>query len=86
MLMRDAIDVVINKIEELGIGKRKVNYKMRDAASAVSVIGASRFQLSGMMGLPYPLDENELPLELPHVDKYGPGPRGKGRLRILRSG
>ena len=32
MVMRDAIEIVINKIEELEIGKRKVNYKMRDAA------------------------------------------------------
>ncbi|HEX8314678.1 MAG TPA: DUF559 domain-containing protein, partial [Flavisolibacter sp.] len=32
MLMRDAIEVVIGKLEELGIGKRKVNYRMRDAA------------------------------------------------------
>ncbi len=32
MVMKDAIDVVIKKIEEMGIGIRKVNYKMRDAA------------------------------------------------------
>jgi leucyl-tRNA synthetase len=32
MVMKDAIDVVIKKIEEMGIGVRKVNYKMRDAA------------------------------------------------------
>ncbi len=31
LLMKDAIGVAVNKIEELGIGKRKVNYKMRDA-------------------------------------------------------
>ncbi len=29
--MRDAIDVAIQKLEEKGIGKRQVNYKMRDA-------------------------------------------------------
>ncbi|MEP7257983.1 MAG: class I tRNA ligase family protein [Flavitalea sp.] len=32
MVMRDAIDVVNAKIEEMGIGKKKVNYRMRDAA------------------------------------------------------
>ena len=31
LLMKDAISVAINKIEELGIGKKKVNYRMRDA-------------------------------------------------------
>ncbi|GAC1442185.1 MAG: hypothetical protein NVSMB63_10310 [Sediminibacterium sp.] len=32
VVMRDAIAMVNEKLEELGIGKRKVNYKMRDAA------------------------------------------------------
>ena len=31
MLMKDAIAVAVNKIEEAGIGKRKINYRMRDA-------------------------------------------------------
>jgi leucyl-tRNA synthetase len=30
--MRKAMEVVINELEQLGIGKRKVNYKLRDAA------------------------------------------------------
>ncbi len=29
--MREAIEVVLEKVEALGIGKRQVNYKMRDA-------------------------------------------------------
>ena len=36
--MKDAIAVAVNKIEELGIGKRKVNYKMGMPVSATSVI------------------------------------------------
>ncbi len=32
MVMRDAGEVVIKRLEELGLGKRRVNYKMRDAA------------------------------------------------------
>ena len=31
MVMRDAIDTVITKLVEMGIGRRQVNYKMRDA-------------------------------------------------------
>ena len=50
---------------------------------AASVIGASHFRLSGMMELPYPLDEKELPLELPYVEKYGPGTEGEGPLSNL---
>ncbi len=80
MVMRDAIDVVIDKLEELGIGKRKVNYKMRDAAFSRQRYWGEPFPIKWIDGIAYPLDESELPLELPHVDKYGPGPEGEGPL------
>ena len=43
--MKDAIDIVLKKIEEEGIGRRKTNYKMRDEALAASVIGANLSRL-----------------------------------------
>lgn len=79
MTMRDAIEVVINKVEEMGIGKRKVNYRMRDAA----------FSRQRYWGEPFPITwkdgvarvwEGELPLELPKVDSYSPGPDAQGPL------
>jgi leucyl-tRNA synthetase len=80
MVMRDAIDVVINKLEELGIGKRKVNYKMRDAAFSRQRYWGEPFPIKWVDGMAYPLDESELPLELPHVESYKPGPEGEGPL------
>jgi leucyl-tRNA synthetase len=80
MKMRDAIDVVINKLEELGIGKRKVNYKMRDAAFSRQRYWGEPFPIVWKDGIAYPLDENELPLELPYVESYKPGPEGEGPL------
>jgi len=80
MVMRDAIEVVINKLEEMGIGKRKVNYKMRDAAFSRQRYWGEPFPIKWIDGIAYPLDESELPLELPHVEKYGPGPEGEGPL------
>ncbi len=80
MLMKDAIDVVINKIEELGIGVRKVNYKMRDAAFSRQRYWGEPFPIVWKDGTAYPLGEEELPLELPHVDSYKPGPEGEGPL------
>jgi leucyl-tRNA synthetase len=80
MLMRDAIEVVIKKIEELGIGIRKVNYKMRDAAFSRQRYWGEPFPVKWIDGVAYPLDESELPLELPHVDSYKPGPEGEGPL------
>jgi hypothetical protein len=48
--------------------------------SAASVIGASPFQSPGKDGIATPLSEKDLPLELPFIDKYGPGPEGEGPL------
>ena len=80
MLMKDAIDVVIRKIEEMAIGFRKVNYKMRDAAFSRQRYWGEPFPVIWRNGIAYPLDENDLPLELPHVDSYKPGPEGEGPL------
>jgi leucyl-tRNA synthetase len=78
--MKDAMEVVINKLEELGIGKRKVNYKMRDAAFSRQRYWGEPFPIVWKDGIAYPLSENELPLELPFVESYKPGPEGEGPL------
>jgi leucyl-tRNA synthetase len=80
MVMRDAIDVVINKLEEMGIGKRKVNFKIRDAAFSRQRYWGEPFPVKWIDGVAYPLDEGELPLELPFVETYKPGPEGEGPL------
>ncbi|HTE12210.1 MAG TPA: DUF559 domain-containing protein, partial [Chitinophagaceae bacterium] len=83
MVMRDAIDIVITKLVEKGIGRRQVNYKMRDAGFSRQRYWGEPFPIVWSAGEAYPLDEKELPLELPHVDKYGPGPMGEGPLANL---
>lgn len=89
LVMKDAIDVVIKKIIELEIGERKVNYKMRDAAFSRQRYWGEPFPIIWKnarlndtvgQGIAFPLDETELPLELPHVDSYKPGPDGEGPL------
>jgi len=85
LLMRDAIEVAIKKIEENGIGIRKVNYKMRDAAFSRQRYWGEPFPIAWKNGIAYPLDESELPLTLPEVDKYGPGPDGEGPLANIKS-
>ena len=80
MLMKDAIDVVINKIEEIGIGVRKVNYKMRDAAFSRQRYWGEPFPITWKNGIAYALDESVLPLELPHMDDIRPGKDGEGPL------
>ncbi|MGN6604366.1 MAG: leucine--tRNA ligase [Ginsengibacter sp.] len=83
MLMKDAIGVAIDKIEELKIGKRKVNYRMRDAGFSRQRYWGEPFPIVWSDGVAIPMEEKELPLELPFVEKYGPGKNGEGPLSNL---
>jgi leucyl-tRNA synthetase len=78
--MREAAEIVINKLEELGIGTRKVNYRMRDAAFSRQRYWGEPFPIQWKDGTAYALSETELPLLLPEVDSYSPGPEGEGPL------
>jgi leucyl-tRNA synthetase len=80
IVMKEAIGIVNKKLEALGIGKPKVNYRMRDAAFSRQRYWGEPFPITWEQGIAIPLDEKELPLELPHVEKYGPGPEGEGPL------
>jgi leucyl-tRNA synthetase len=83
MVMRDAIDVVINELEELEIGKRKINYKMRDAGFSRQRYWGEPFPIVYKGGMAFPLAETELPLELHYADTYSAGPEGEGPLANL---
>jgi leucyl-tRNA synthetase len=80
MVMREAIDVVINKIEEIGIGVRKVNYKMRDAAFSRQRYWGEPFPIVWKEGTAYALSETELPLLLPEMSEIKSGKDGDGPL------
>ena len=80
LVMKDAILIAIRKIEEKRIGIRKVNYRMRDAAFSRQRYWGEPFPITWQNSIAVPLDEKELPLELPYIDKYGPGPEGEGPL------
>jgi leucyl-tRNA synthetase len=81
--MRDAISIVNEKLEDMGIGNRRVNYKIRDAAFSRQRYWGEPFPIIWKNGIAYPLDEKDLPLELPKVDSYKPGPDGEGPLANL---
>ncbi|MFN9998359.1 MAG: class I tRNA ligase family protein, partial [bacterium] len=80
MVMREAMAVMTQRIEELGIGRRKVNYKMRDASFSRQRYWGEPFPIRWDNGIARPLSEEELPLLLPEVEKYEPGPEGEGPL------
>lgn len=84
LIMKKAIEVSISEIEKKGIGSRKTNYKMRDAAFSRQRYWGEPFPVKWIDGIAFPLAENELPLELPHVDSYKPGPEGEGPLANIQ--
>ncbi len=84
LIMKDAIPVALEKISEMGIGKRKVNFKMRDAGFSRQRYWGEPFPIVWKDGIANAIPESELPLPLPHVEKYGPGPEGEGPLANLK--
>ena len=84
LVMKEAMEVAIQALEDNGIGVRKVNYKMRDAAFSRQRYWGEPFPIKWIDGIAYPLNENELPLKLPHVDSYKPGPDGEGPLANIQ--
>ncbi|MQY77897.1 MAG: leucine--tRNA ligase, partial [Bacteroidetes bacterium] len=76
MEVPDAINAVIKKIRELGEGYGTVNYKLRDAIFSRQRYWGEPFPVYYKDGMPYTIDECELPLLLPEVDKYLPTEKG----------
>ena len=80
IVMRDAISLVLQKITTMGIGRTKVNYKMRDASFSRQRYWGEPFPIRWDNGIARPLDPAQLPLLLPQVETYQPGPDGEGPL------
>lgn len=84
MVMSDAIDVVVKKLEELGIGQRQVNYKMRDAGWSRQRYWGEPFPVVFKDDMPYAMDVKDLPLELPPSNNFKPSGNGEGPLANLK--
>lgn len=80
MKVKDAINAVIIKAEETGIGYGKVNYRLRDAIFSRQRYWGEPFPIYYKNGIPYAMEESELPLELPAVDAYLPTETGEPPL------
>lgn len=62
----------IEALEAKGIGKGKVNYRLRDAGFSRQRYWGEPFPIVYQNGIATPLNENELPLELPVMDDFKP--------------
>lgn len=84
LVMKDAIEVALKKIEEAGIGRRQVNYKMRDAGWSRQRYWGEPFPVVFRDDIPYAMDERDLPLELPPLDEFKSSGTGEGPLANAR--
>jgi leucyl-tRNA synthetase len=75
-----AISRANEEIEKLGIGVKKVNFRMRDAIFSRQRYWGEPFPVYYKDEMPYPLPEEELPLLLPEVDAYLPTEKGEPPL------
>lgn len=80
MTMKAAMETAADKVESMGIGKRQINYKMRDAGFSRQRYWGEPFPIIYKNGIPYALDGKDLPVTLPHVENYKPGDEGEGPL------
>ncbi|WP_161887693.1 class I tRNA ligase family protein [Pontibacter russatus] len=77
---QEALPVLVKFLEENGIGKAKVNYRMRDAVFSRQRYWGEPVPVYFKDGIPHLLKESELPLELPKIDAYLPTETGEPPL------
>jgi leucyl-tRNA synthetase len=83
LVMHEAMEVSIKTLEEKGIGKRQINYKMRDAGWSRQRYWGEPFPVVFKDDMPYAMKESELPLTLPDSNNFKPSGNGEGPLANL---
>ncbi|MGO1723587.1 MAG: leucine--tRNA ligase, partial [Sphingobacterium sp.] len=80
MAYQDAVNTLIDRLESLEMGRAKINYRMRDAIFGRQRYWGEPVPVYFKDGLPQLIEESELPLLLPEVDKYLPTETGEPPL------
>ena len=78
--VKEAIPMAIEEVEKRGIGHRMVNYRLRDAIFSRQRYWGEPFPIYYKDGVPTPLDEDKLPLELPQIATFKPTQDGEPPL------
>jgi len=77
---KTAMPIIIAELEKLGVGKGKINYRMRDAVFSRQRYWGEPFPVYYDGETPRLILDDELPVELPEVDKYLPTESGEPPL------
>ena len=80
LTVKEAIPAAIDYVEKHGIGHRKVNYRLRDAIFSRQRYWGEPFPMYFKDGIATPMTLDQLPLQLPEVDKFLPTETGEPPL------
>ena len=86
MKVPDAIKRAIDELDAKGVGDRRINFRLRDAAFGRQRYWGEPIPIYYKDGVPYALPESELPLVLPEVDKFLPRKMANHRSLVQRTG
>jgi leucyl-tRNA synthetase len=75
-----AMPIIIAELEKRGVGKGKINFRMRDAVFSRQRYWGEPFPVYYEGEIPRLISDDELPVELPEVDKYLPTESGEPPL------
>ena len=84
LYIADAKEKIIKWLEEEKKGERAVQYKLRDWLFSRQRYWGEPIPIIHKNGKPVPLDESDLPLELPEIDKYEPSGSGESPLANIK--
>jgi leucyl-tRNA synthetase len=80
LTVKEAIAATKKYVTEKGIGRVKVNFRLRDAIFSRQRYWGEPFPVYYKEGMPYMLPETALPLLLPEIDQYKPTETGEPPL------
>ncbi len=80
MEVKEAIEAAKVYVEEHKLGRRKVNYRLRDAIFSRQRYWGEPFPICYKDGIATPLPESALPLTLPEIDSFKPSANGEAPL------
>ncbi|MFM2207979.1 MAG: hypothetical protein RL213_1954 [Bacteroidota bacterium] len=78
--VKEAVSAAVREIEKQGAGKGKINYRLRDAAFGRQRYWGEPIPVYYKDGVPFPVEEKDLPVVLPEVDKFLPTSTGEPPL------
>ncbi len=78
--VKEAISIMFDEVEKRGLGKKQINYRLRDAIFSRQRYWGEPFPIYYKDGVSYVVEEDKLPLELPHIKDFGPTSEGEPPL------